>query len=104
MIHSVNLWGSSPDDNNDDCHTGEEFDSLEKALDCYNNPWKYFKESYYSSCTRYIELDSKSGYMIRENPGYKPSKDSCDDWKREQAMQAGMAFGCDGYNEIMGYD
>ena len=26
-----------------------------------------------------------------------------DDWQREQAMQAGMAFGCDGYNDMMGY-
>lgn len=26
-----------------------------------------------------------------------------DDWRQEQAMQAGMAFGCDGYNDYMGY-
>ena len=26
------------------------------------------------------------------------------EWQREQAMQAGMAFGCDAYNEVMGYD
>jgi hypothetical protein len=26
-----------------------------------------------------------------------------DEWRREQAMQAGMAFGCDGYNDEMGY-
>ena len=26
-----------------------------------------------------------------------------DDWRREIAMEAGMAFGCDAYNDIMGY-
>lgn len=104
MSYWVYLWGSRPEDQNDDCHTGEEFDSLDKALDCYNNPWNYFKESYYSSCTQFIELDSQTAHMIRQNPSYKPSKDSNDDWKREQAMQAGMAFGCAGYNETMGYD
>lgn len=26
-----------------------------------------------------------------------------DDWKHERAMQAGMAFGCQGYNDEMGY-
>lgn len=26
-----------------------------------------------------------------------------DDWTRERAMQAGMAFGCDGYNDEMGW-
>ena len=25
------------------------------------------------------------------------------EWKRERAMQAGMAFGVDGYNDEMGY-
>lgn len=29
--------------------------------------------------------------------------DTADDWRREQAMQAGMAFGCQGYNDAMGY-
>ena len=27
-----------------------------------------------------------------------------DDWKRERAMLAGMAFGTRGYNEVMGYE
>lgn len=30
-------------------------------------------------------------------------RDDCDDWKREAAMHAGMAFGCRGYNDAMGY-
>lgn len=31
------------------------------------------------------------------------SDDDDDDWKREQAMEAGMAFGADAYNEHMGW-
>ncbi len=26
-----------------------------------------------------------------------------DDWREEMAMQAGMAFGCQGYNDVMGW-
>ena len=29
--------------------------------------------------------------------------DWMDDWRREQAMEAGMMGGCDAYNEVMGY-
>ena len=30
--------------------------------------------------------------------------DEDDSWLRERAMLAGMAFGCRGYNEVMGYE
>jgi len=33
-----------------------------------------------------------------------PCRTRDDDWRREQAMQAGMAGGCQAYNEVMGYD
>jgi len=46
------------------------------------------------------------GDMLHEAqiPGErKVEPDDDSDWKREQAMEAGMAFGCDGYNDVMGY-
>lgn len=54
------------------------------------------------SGTAYIELDGPGVNRVRKNPGYRPESDT-DDWQREQAMQAGMAFGCQGYNDMMSY-
>lgn len=33
----------------------------------------------------------------------KDNEESDDDWRREMAMEAGMAFGCDAYNDAMGW-
>jgi hypothetical protein len=103
---SVSHWGSHPDEENDDCFTGEDFDSLEEAIEAFHaDPG--------DSSVKYIELDgledselSKHGISsrYRKNPNYRKTRDDDSDWKRENAMQAGMAFGCDGYNEAMGRD
>lgn len=50
----------------------------------------------------------KAWEFVREKfgkyPGFSWEGDERDDdWKREQAMQAGMAHGCQGYNDVMGY-
>jgi|ETNvirnome_6_100_1030635.scaffolds.fasta_scaffold02398_5 hypothetical protein len=48
--------------------------------------------------------------IVRKAQGWvKPivrQEESADDteWRREQAMEAGMAFGCNAFNEIMGWD
>ena len=107
MSYTVNLWGSSPDAGNDDCHTGDDFDSLEKAMEVYREPFKYFNyagEQYYLFCTHTIELDGPGVHLERVNPAFKPSRDNWEDERREAAMMAGMAFGCQGYNEVMGWD
>ena len=44
-----------------------------------------------------------NGTLVRLVPPLKETEDDDDDWKREGAMQAGMAFGCDGYNDYYGY-
>ena len=93
-MYSVNHWGSHPDSNNDDCWSGEDFDTLEAAKE-------YFAKSA-DSDTMYIELDGHDIYKVRKNPAYKP-KPRHDYERREAAIQAGMAFGCEGYNEVMGY-
>lgn len=108
MAYSVLLFGSHPDSDNDDCWTGADFDTLEEARACFDNPWNTFEKSapgYYFSDTAYIVLESATEQLaIRKNPGFKPRRRRDDgEWKREAAMQAGMAFGCDGYNDEMGY-
>jgi hypothetical protein len=101
---SVLYWGSHPDLDNDDCWTGEDFDTLEEAMACFlaDPPDHTLRD------TQYIELDghvdAKGNNLIRLNPHFRSSrKDDFADWKQEAAHQAGMAFGPDGYNDEMGW-
>ena len=43
--------------------------------------------------------------ILRRMPARKSSRMSASDreWQREQAMEAGMLHGVQGYNEVMGY-
>lgn len=100
----MNLWGSDPNEGNDDCHTGQDFETREEAEVCFQKPWEAFDESYYGSCTHTVELDGPDVHLERQNPSFKPSKDSDKNWRREQALEAGMAFGVEAYNEYMGWD
>jgi hypothetical protein len=102
---SVDHWGSHPDEENDDCYTGEDFDDLFLALQAY------FTDPSDRSVA-YVEIDGLEDSDLRrlgiprarKNPRFVPSPPSSNgEWQREQAMQAGMAFGVDGYNDIMGY-
>ena len=96
--YSVNHWGSHPDKGNDDCWTGDDFATFELALADYNvDPDCY---------TAYVELDGPEVYMVRANPNYSPKQCRIDSGaeRSEFAMQQGMAFGCQGYNEAMGWD
>lgn len=105
---TVDLWGSHPDENNDDCWTGSDWDTMEEAVKAFEDigSWCSWGDS---RSTQWIILSERTGEgeltILRErrNPNYKPSRDNDDDWRREQAMQAGMAFGCDGYNDAMGW-
>jgi len=94
--YSVNFWGSHPDEENDDCWDASDFESKEEALLCFEHD---ARES-----VAYIEIDGPDIHDVRKNSAYNPSEDNDDDWKQERAMQAGMAFGCAGYNDAMGYD
>lgn len=101
-MYFVNTWGSHPDEGNDDCWSGEEFDSLEEAIYCFNNPGDYFTRG---ARGRFIELDGPDVYDVREDlPLNDLTMDDEDDWEREYAMQQGMCFGCQGYNEARGWD
>lgn len=102
----VNHWGSHPEEDNDDCWTGEDFESKEKALKCF------YADA--DTHTQYIELGYYTGEIIgkakevepldiRRNPKYKPSRNDDDDWRRELAMEAGMLHGVQAYNDMMGW-
>lgn len=112
-MFAVNIWGSHPEAENDDWWSSREFSTKEEALECFNNPVEYFGMSDLYS-TEYIELcslepgDSNDHSLyetieLRINPDFRPSHNDDSEWRRERAMQAGMAFGCDGYNDEMGY-
>jgi hypothetical protein len=101
--YCVNLWGSHPEDDNDDCWTGEEYSTKDEAVEVFTNLWEHFDRDYYESSTAYVELYGPDVDEVWKNPGFDPRSLSDDDWINEIAMQAGMAFGCEGYNEIKGY-
>ena len=103
--YAVNLWGSHPDAENDDCYTGADFETREEAEAVFENPWSVFDRTYYESSVAVFEIDGPDVYKTRENAEHVPTSgdDFDDDWRREIAMQAGMAFGCDGYNDVMGW-
>jgi len=103
--YSVNLWGSNPMDDNDDCWTGLDFSTEEEALKCFYNLEDYFNE-FDLEGTRYVEcvsnVQGEDLNEVREVEGYATTADS-DDWEREMAMEAAMGFGVDGYNDFYGY-
>lgn len=112
MQYSVNYWGSHPDADNDDCHTGEDFATLAEAEAAFAA--EVPTAHYLRVDTAYVELTVYTGRTIdgareidtvkvRQNPDYRPRCDSDDDWRREIAMEAGMLHGVDGYNEVMGW-
>jgi hypothetical protein len=102
---SINNWCSHPDDGNDDCNTGGDFDSLEDAK----------ASKFYTSAPYYImfiEIDGPIGsdyYRVIKNPNYSAKRVKADNResemmdRSERAMQAGMLGGCEAYNEEMGY-
>lgn len=101
-LYTVLYFGSHPDLDNDDCWQGFDFDSKDKAIEAYHvNPS--------DPSVRYIEIDgledseleSLKITRVRKNPLGKARMND-DEWKREAAMQAGMAFGCEGYNDYYG--
>jgi len=94
--YAVNHWGSHPDAGNDDCYSGSNYVTIQDAM-----------VAFMAECNdrnvAYIQLDGPGYNGERKNPNYSPTPDDDSEWRSEMAMQAGMAFGCDGYNDIMGY-
>lgn len=103
--YSVNLWESHPDQENDDCSTGESFETLEQAVECMFNLDKHFDMTYYRN-TPFVELDGPDVHLVVERPGVakRARQEDRMDGVREHAMQMGMGLGIHAYNEAMGGD
>jgi hypothetical protein len=58
--------------------------------------------------TAFVMLDGPGVHEVRKVPGYDAEAQAAEleadmrAWRREIATQAGMAFGCEAYNEVMG--
>jgi len=103
-LHTVLFFGSHPDLDNDDCWAGADYDTYEEALAVYNDPDAHLPQMKQTTRdTEWIMLDSPAGPLLRKNPAFRPSRTNHAADLSEMAMQAGMAFGCDGYNDVMGW-
>lgn len=119
LPYNVDLWGSDPDDpaneGNDDCWTGESYATKEEAVAAYRSVVMFpDADPLVRVCGRggwaYVVIDGPDLHESTPNPDraavrrHRREMDaSSREWKRERAMQAGMAFGCDGHNDEMGW-
>jgi hypothetical protein len=111
--YSVTVWGSHPDEGNDDCWQGGEYATNEEAsaefMASVHGAAKSIGSSPYAANWQYVMVDGPDVHLIAKNPRYsakraaREQRETDAEWRRERAMQAGMAFGCDGYNEEMGW-
>jgi len=103
QMYAVNLFGSHPDEGNDDCWTGQDFSTEAEARQFYDNPFAdpQFAQ-FYRTCTQYLQLTGPDLELVRLNPDFRPSKPD-NEWRREAAMQAGMMGGTAAYNDAMEY-
>lgn len=115
--YSVLYWRTHPDEDNDDCETGDTFATKEEALAVYND----HRADYYPAGStyagqakgNYIEIDGPDINEVRMRDGFDRAaydrqaarEKAADDraWRREQAMEAGMGLGIEAFNEAMGY-
>lgn len=113
--YTVDLWGSNPDEtDNDDCWTGESYATREEAIAAYQAvvmfPWDNEFVGKNFGGWEFVCIDGPDVHEVTANPDQptqrrwrREDRASDAEWKREAAMQAGMAFGCDGYNDEMGW-
>ena len=99
---TVDYWGSHPEAGNDDCWTGFDFETEEEAKAFF---WAEITSPYYKTCTAYVEIDGPGVHATRKNPQYRPEDMAAEEAyaRHEYAVMCGMAFGCEGYNDAMGW-
>lgn len=101
--YSVCLWDSCPELEEDTCNTGDDFATLEEAFKAYNDPKGHFARVL---PWQWVEIDGPDVNDCRpidESFNHAAADGDEDDWRREQAMQAGMGLGIEAYNDMMGY-
>jgi len=114
--YSVTLWGSNPDEtDNDDCWTGNDFATREAAIQAYREVVMFPDESTLARvCGRggweFVMIDGPDAHEVTQNPDRKACarrrrelERSDAEWQRERATEAGMLHGIDAYNDEMGY-
>ncbi len=104
--YEVNEWGSHPDEGNDDCYTGTDYATLEEAREALqaelDDPRPCLTNAYF-------ELGGPDVYEIHANPSFDGEARDREEarfnreWRREIAMEAGMAHGVSAYNDHMGW-
>jgi len=94
LPYVVLSWGSDPKAGNDDCWQGRDFATLEEALAEYHG-------GKFDRGTAWIELDGPDVHYARKNPAFQQYRDDGVD-RHEYAMQQGMAFGANAFNDAMG--
>jgi hypothetical protein len=115
LPYSVTVWGSNPDEtDNDDCWTGADFATSEEACRAFmatvGNRFGIGPESVaHDDDFAFAMVDGPDVHLVAANPRFdhkraaREAKADADEWRREIAMQEGMAFGVDAYNDAMGY-
>jgi hypothetical protein len=107
MDYSVHLWLTHPDAGHDDCMTGAHFATEAEARAAIADLTEHFDRMTLRDCA-FIELDGPNCHEVVERPGVaaRARREAALDAQIEQseaAMQAGMAFGVEGYNDAMGW-
>ncbi len=117
--YAVNLWGSFPEEGNDDCYTGVDYTSLVDAVSLYaalvagdgSKLGSAFVARTYFASTVCVELARVEGNLVEtlrveRTPHAHAVGRRILQARREErlelATQAGMAFGVDAYNDAMG--
>ncbi len=94
--YHVELWGSHPDEGNDDCWCGTDHATLEVARKVYETKC----EEVADGCVELVGPDVREVH----DTGVRRKAEDSGTWQREMAMEAGMLHGVDAYNEAMGWD
>lgn len=120
---TVLLWSVDPDVDGNDPDMGADFATLEEAIACYRalamfpttghaarSPDSATMAKNYTGVWSHVMIDGPGVHEVTAQPDrralerYRKHLRLEDDGARtERAMQAGMAFGCDGYNDEMGW-
>lgn len=111
---SVGLWGSHPDEDNDDQWMGEDFPDEASARRVFDDPSTsnspYFaaqaskRSSVFIALIKRIDEKNVQVLDVRRLREDRPPDPTDDGWGNEYAMQRGMMGGVAAYNAAMGWD
>ena len=107
MDTTVSLWLTHPDLGNDDCMTAADFATEAEARAAVADLDAHFCRASSDGCA-FVMVDGPDCHEVVERPGVaaqsrREARFDRELERSEAAMQAGMAFGVDGYNDAMGW-